>query len=97
MIETATVETFRPHIGDRFRMGPASGPTLDAELIEATKLRDATGDGRAPFSLVFRGPDEPVLPQRIYPLEHDDLGEIEIFLVPVGPDDDGMRYEAVFS
>jgi hypothetical protein len=46
---------------------------------------------------VFRGPAEVVLPQKIYPLEHEALGKLEIFLVPIGPDEAGMCYEAVFS
>jgi hypothetical protein len=42
--------------------------------------------GRAPFSLEFRGGPDPPLPQRIYRLEHDELGAIEIFLVPIASD-----------
>jgi hypothetical protein len=49
------------------------------------------------FSLLFRGPLAPVLPQCIYRLTHDTLGSMEIFLVPVGPDGEGMQYEAVFN
>ena len=46
---------------------------------------------------MFRGPGEPVLAQRIYPLDNQTLGRLEIFLVPIGPDDEGMRYQAVFN
>lgn len=49
------------------------------------------------FSLLFRGPLAPVLPQRIYHLKHDTLGSVEIFLVPLGPDGEGMQYEAIFN
>jgi len=49
--------------------------------------------GRSPFSLEFQGGPNPPLPQRIYRLEHHDLGAIEIFLVPIASD----RYEAVFT
>ena len=52
---------------------------------------------RPPFSLIFRGPLQPVLPQRIYALEHERLGRLEIFIVPVGPEGGGMNYEAVFN
>jgi hypothetical protein len=37
------------------------------------------------------------MPQRIYRLQHEELGQLELFLVPIGPDADGMCYEAVFS
>ena len=36
-------------------------------------------------------------PQRIYRLRHDRLGAFEVFLVPIGPDAVGMRFEAVFA
>ena len=85
-----TVDTFTAHLGDTFRVGD-----LDAELIEAT--RHGPAPTRQQFSLVFRGPSEPVLPQRIHPLSHPVLGAFELFLVPIGPDAGGMRYEAVFA
>jgi hypothetical protein len=37
------------------------------------------------------------LPQRIYRVEHGELGAMEIFLVPIGPDEVAHRYEAVFT
>jgi hypothetical protein len=37
------------------------------------------------------------LPQRIYRLEHAALDPLEIFIVPIGPDAEGMRYQAVFT
>jgi hypothetical protein len=49
------------------------------------------------FSLVFRGPPEPLLAQAIYPLRHAGLGLLEIFLVPIARDDGGATYQAVFS
>jgi hypothetical protein len=52
---------------------------------------------RAPFSIVFRGPPGVLLPQRIYRPMHDGIGAFDLFPVPIGPDDAGMRYEAVFT
>jgi len=49
------------------------------------------------FSLFFHGPMEFCLPQGIHKLLHNDLGEIDLFLVPVGKDKDGYQYEAVFN
>ncbi len=49
------------------------------------------------FSLLFYGPVEYPLQQRIYRLQHDRLGILEIFLVPVGRDKEGYHYEAVFN
>ena len=51
-----------------------------------------------PFSLVFLGPSNPILPQATYRLTHDRLGQLDIFIVPVGPDPQGrIQYEAVFN
>jgi hypothetical protein len=91
-LETLTVDQFRERLHDRFRILPDDGSAFDVELIEVTEIPREPG-GRAPFSLVFRGGPSPPLAQRIYRVEHDSLGAIEIFLVPIDAD----RYEAVFS
>ena len=81
----------------------ADETVLDARLVSADEFRTRSGDApshpgkRTPFSLVFRAALEPVLPQRIYELRHDEMGSFELFLVPIGPDEHGMRYEAAFS
>ena len=103
MLETFTVGTFAPHLGARFRIRPDGLEPVEVVLIEATALGGGgggTGGGpgrRTPFSIVFRGPRTPLLPQRIYPMEHDAIGTFDLFLVPIGPDQEGMRYEAVFT
>lgn len=57
---------------------------------------DEAGDPRS-FSLLFRGPREPRLDQGIVPLRHPRLGRLDLFVVPVVCEADGMRYEAVFG
>jgi hypothetical protein len=89
VLETLTAGDFAALRGERFRIG---APPFEAELIEVTEIPGAAG-GRAPFSLVFQGGPSPPLPQRIYPVEHERLGAIEVFLVPIAAD----RYEAVFT
>jgi len=73
--------------------------SLEMELIECRKL-GAPGRKEAqrePFALLFRGPHTPILPQRMYPIDFQELGTLEIFIVPIGPDDSGMQYEAIFT
>jgi len=103
MLASVTHATFAEYLGERFRMYVDAERALDVELIEvvpygsrATKPSGA-GGGREPFSILFRGPATPVVPQRIYRIAHDRFGMLELFLVPIGPDAHGMRYEAVFS
>jgi hypothetical protein len=90
-----TAEDFRPELGTQFRL---AGGSVGSELIEVKVLGTAVSPGfRAPFSLIFRAPPEPLLQQGIHRLEHDTFGPIDVFLVPIGPDEAGMRYEAVFT
>ena len=98
MLENFTLTTFADRIGETFRVDEGARP-LELRLVDASAgpSRTAPRERRAPFSVVFLGPPEPVLPQRIYRLRNDNLGEFEIFIVPIGPAGDGMQYEAVFA
>jgi len=102
VLERLTAETFLLAVGETFRLDAGDAGTLELELLESrlhdpdAAMVDKSGT-RAPFSLLFLGPVDPVLPQRIYRLEHDSVGPIEIFIVPVGRDDTGTTYEAVFA
>jgi hypothetical protein len=94
-----THESFAACLNQKCRVQPDSG-TLEMELIECRKLSPGgkTNQGhREPFSLIFRGPRAPILPQRIYRFDFAQLGPLEIFIVPIGPDESGMRYEAIFT
>ena len=98
MLETFTCEMFTPLLGETFRLDVEGPAPVDLVLTDATELPMASArPGRAPFSLVFRGPPATVYPQATYQLEHPDLGVFELFLVPIGADGEGVRYEAVFT
>ncbi len=73
--------------------------SLELVLVEVVALppKESEEVRREPFSLLFLGPAEPVLAQQTVPLKHDQLGELLIFLVPLGPKGEGMQYEAVFT
>jgi hypothetical protein len=91
---------FDPHVGAEFELELGADVTLTFELIAADPLSSGpVGDAvRAPFSLTFRSRGERrYAQQRIYTVRHPELGAMEIFLVPIGPDEAGMRYEAVFT
>ena len=92
MLEDLTVDHFRPLLHDSFRIAPEEAPAFEVELVEVTEIPRDPG-GRAPFSLVFEGGPNPPLEQAIYRVEHDELGELDIFLVPIAVD----QYQAVFT
>jgi len=75
----------------------------DRPTIPSSRRRRHRDAGRADrregigFVILFRGPLTPVWPQRIYHIEHDGKGSFDLFLVPVGPRNGGMEYEAIFT
>ena len=99
MIENFDASTFSERGGEPFRLLCDDGSTLDLELVSVTlgSAPNDAGERRVPFSIVFRGPLEPLLPQQIYGFDHDELGSFELFIVPIGPDEAGMQYQAVFA
>lgn len=93
-------EDFKDRVGEVFTIRDEGGVALVAlTLAEATPLPAKYGlEGvRPPFSLIFSGSAEYALTQRLYRLQHDLLGEIAIFLVPVGRDAQGFSYQALFN
>jgi hypothetical protein len=89
---------FAPHFGSLYRLHPAgAAEPLDLELVEITTGAQAPRRNRRAFSLVFRGPRRPTLPQGVYRLEHEAMGALEVFLVPIAPDPQGPLYQAVFT
>lgn len=97
MLETLTKDRWSEHLGGSFDVMDGGRGTMAMVLAEVTGLGTGGRGRRDPYSLVFRGPSAPVLPQRIYRLRHDRMGDLELFLVPIGPDSEGMRYEAIFT
>ena len=89
------VETFAPHLHTTFEVGTGPGTGLSLELLEVE--RGPAHPRALMFSLLFRGPGAPLLPQNIYRLKHPVLGELDLFLVPVGQDEKGTSYQAVFN
>lgn len=97
MLKDLTPTSFEELLGTPFHVHFGGESPLELVLYEVGRLEEHDGPRQQPFSALFRGPRNGVLPQRIYQVEHDRLGTLEIFLVPIGPDAQGMRYEAVFN
>lgn len=101
MPERLTKADFAEHLNTKFRALADAENAREvelelAELVEFPTLTHSRSDVER-FSLFFYGPNELFLPQRIYRLAHERMGEHDIFLVPVAQEPRGYRYEAVFS
>ena len=67
-------------------------------VLELVALNEGPSSPRQEaFSLIFTGPGQVILPQHIYPFEHDQMGCFELFIVPTGRNERGVQYEAVFN
>jgi hypothetical protein len=100
MNERPDVSAFQERLHQRFRMDLGAGNQLELELIEVRPLgkrRVGEGPELVSYALTFRAPTRSAAPQATYRVEHESLGALEIFLVPIGPDAAGMRYEAIFN
>ena len=102
MVEFPAHDAFARHVGEAFVLQPPEGERIELELVEATALPrpgpvpDDVGR-KTPFSLVFQAHSPLDLPQRTYRLEHGTLGEFDVFLVPIGRSNAGVRLEAIFN
>ena len=95
MPEFFTIDMFSGHVGTKFLMHCGESQTAELEL---QSVRDVGSSARQQqFSLVFLGPENAPLAQGIYRVGHDALGELSLFLVPIGKDNSGVSYEAVFN
>lgn len=74
------------------------GQSQTGVIIQVHTVNGGMPGGRESFSVIVRSgsPDSHWF-QGTYILEHPDHGELELFMVPIGPDDEGMRYELTFS
>ncbi len=88
---------FEAHVGSEFVASRPDGGSLVLTLGEVRPLGQAAPGRRDGFALELRGPTRPVLDQGTHDLTHTALGRLTIFLVPVGRDERGIAYEAVFN
>ncbi|MEK6409225.1 MAG: hypothetical protein AABN34_20055 [Acidobacteriota bacterium] len=95
MLDTLTAETFSEQLKTTFRIRLSDSNHIDVELTEVTPARQRPRQEQ--FAILFRGPRDTLLAQGTYLLEHDAIGSFDLFLVPVGMDDQGIDYEAVFN
>jgi Domain of unknown function (DUF6916) len=95
MLENLSRSKFAENVNSAFQLRNTAGQLLELELIECHE--GIVRSDYENFALLFKGPRDVVLSQRIYELEHPLLGTFALFLVPVKQDDKGTYYESVFN
>ena len=86
---------FTEHVGTPFDVLDDPSRVFCLTLINV--VEHVKTERQEVFSLFFHGPSDPFVPQGTHTLKHSHLGELELFLVPVGKDKDGFQYEAAFN
>jgi len=81
-------------VGTRFVISDLDGD--DLLVLVRVETMDSP-PGMEQFSLVFSGSAAVAAEQRTYPVHHDTLGDLELFLVPIAQSHDRVEFEACFS
>ena len=96
LAELLDKNAFSKHLNSTFRVSAKTSPTvLDMKLTEVCEGRSS--EVCEQFSVIFSGPQEPLLEQSTYCVEHSAMGSFDLFIVPIQSDESGSVYEAVFN
>lgn len=95
MSERIAKEQFYEVLNTQFGVLTEPPNVLSLELFEIVEGHSTPAQEQ--FALHFRGPLNMHFPQGIRQLEHDKLGTLTLFLVPIARNEDGMVYESVFN
>ena len=95
MLENWTKESFQQSMHSCFEIDVPGQGRQNLELVELTDYPSSAAV--VAFSAIFRGPRELPFGQGSYAIFHPGMGQADLFLVPIGREADGMRYEAVFN
>lgn len=98
-LEQLQSNDFFPYVNQTFTVRLEGLEPIGLELVLVTERgRGSRPGARQPFSLYFLGPvSSQYLLQHMFQLEHPEMGVPDIFLVPLGPEEGRMRYEAIFG
>jgi hypothetical protein len=99
MSDMQTEAEYSRNLNTKFRLLVDAPQPIDLTLVEVTprKVDSTEEQGMERFSAVFMGPREILLPQQIYRVSHPDMGEFDVFLVALGQEPEGFKYEAVYN
>ena len=95
MEDGLTHDEFSKNLNTKFQVQIDENSPVELELIKVSELK--VYPQQEEFAIEFRGPLDLFLNQGIFIFKHEQIGEFEIFIVPIRKDDQGFKYEAVFN
>ena len=103
-LDTLTAADFTTYTGRSFEIHYGQSEAISVTLTnvrEAPYVRVNVPNTRQGFSLLFQSSIRQYLPQGVYRLTEPDFnaahGEIELFMVPLAPNAEGVQYEVIFN
>jgi len=96
MLDRLSLEDFSPLVGSEVEVN-AYGKQARLKVKEAALIKSPSPRATEPFHLVLAAPPAWRLPQGLFRVSHPQLGEIDLFAVPIGPDGESFCYEVIFN
>lgn len=95
MEPSLTHEEFTKAANTKFQVEFDENNQVELELINVSDIK--LYPQQEEFSVEFRGPLEFFLGQGGHPFSHEQMGQFELFIVPIKQDAQGFYYEAIFN
>jgi hypothetical protein len=96
MLEGINHQSFESIIGESVELGFGEISFL-AKVESVSLLQSSEKADRQPFSVVLQSQDSENHGQQTYQLSHPALGNLSLFMVPIGMNETGIRYEIIFN
>jgi len=95
MEASLTHEEFSKNVTTQFKVEADENTHVELDLVGISELK--VYPRQEEFALEFRGPLNMYLGQGIRNFSHEQMGQFELFIVPVKQDEQGFYYEAIFN
>lgn len=96
MLKNITHKVFESILGETIDL-KVGECCFQAKVDSVNLLHENPGQKREPFSVELLADNTDNHGQQMYELSHPILGDVSLFVVPLGPEKEGMRYQIVFN
>jgi len=95
MEASLTHEEFTKNANTKFQVEGDDNTPVELELTRVSEIK--VYPQQEEFALEFRGPSSTFLGQGVRNFTHDQMGQFELFIVPIKKNEQVFYYEAVFN
>src|SRR6185503_6472388 len=95
MEASLTHDEFTKHAHSKFHVQGDENTPVELELTTVSEIK--LYPQQEEFKLEFRGPLDQFLGQGVRNFTHEQMGQFELFIVPISQNEKGFYYEAIFN